>query len=136
MITAVDSSVVLDVLGADPRFGEDSRVALRRAIAEGSLVACDVVWAEVAAAFASEDECARALAQLGVRFSGLDVRAAAAAGTTFRTYRRAGGTRERLIADFLVGAHALTHADRLLTRDRGFFRSYFSRLTIVDPAKL
>jgi len=136
VITAVDSSVVLDVLGADPRFGEDSRVALRRAIAEGSLVACDVVWAEVAAAFASEDECARALAQLGVRFSGLDVRAAAAAGTTFRTYRRAGGTRERLIADFLVGAHALTHADRLLTRDRGFFRSYFSRLTIVDPAKL
>lgn len=135
MITAVDLSVVLDVLGADPRFGERSRVALRRSIAEGSLLACDVVWAEVAAAFASEDESARALAQLGVRFSGIDSRAAAAAGTTFRTYRRAGGTRERLIADFLVGAHALTQADRLLTRDRGFYRSYFARLTIVDPAK-
>lgn len=135
MITAVDSSVVLDVLGADPRFGEKSRAALRRSIAEGSLVACEVVWAEVVAAFPSEAESSRALAQLGVRFSGIDARAAAAAGTTFRTYRRSGGRRERLIADFLIGAHAEIQADRLLTRDRGFYRSYFSRLAIIDPAR-
>jgi predicted nucleic acid-binding protein len=57
------------------------------------------------------------------------------AGATWRQYRRDHGKRDRLIADFLVGAHAATQCDRLLTRDRGFYRSYFQQLTIVDPAK-
>ncbi len=43
------------------------------------------------------------------------------------------GQRIRLIADFVVGAHALTQAERLLTRDRGFYRSYFGALALLDP---
>jgi predicted nucleic acid-binding protein len=46
---------------------------------------------------------------------------------------RAGGSRQRLVPDFLVAAHAAAHADRLLSRDRGFFRSYFSQLVVLDP---
>lgn len=42
--------------------------------------------------------------------------------------------RERVVADFLVGAHAMLHADRLLTRDRGFYRKHFARLEILDPS--
>ena len=133
MITAVDSSVLLDVFGADPKFGPSSAAALRNCLSEGRVVACEVVWAETSASFSAATEADAALRGLRVDFSALDAPAAFVAGTSWRAYRKAGGSRERVIADFLIGAHALSHADRLLTRDRGFYRGYFKELSIIDP---
>jgi predicted nucleic acid-binding protein len=97
------------------------------------LVACDVVWAEVTAAFAHGLAAQGALERLGVKFSPLDMPAALAAGEAWAAYRRRGGRRGRVIADFLIGAHASTAADRLLTRDRGFYRRCFEGIELLDP---
>jgi len=134
MITAVDTNVLLDVFAADPRFGPSSRDALRQCLAEGSLVACDVVWAEVAAAFEDPEAAAGALDRLEVGYDGVDRDAALAAGLAWRRYRATGGTRRRILPDLIIGAHAAARAERLLTRDRGFYRSSFAELTIFDPA--
>ena len=133
MITAIDTSVLLDVFGADPTFGLRSKEALRSCIAEGRLVACEVVWAEIAGFFPSPDAAQEAMNRLGVEFNPISLEAALTASRVWRVYRSQGGQRERVVADFLIGAHALSQAERLLTRDRGFYRTYFTRLRVLDP---
>jgi predicted nucleic acid-binding protein len=98
-------------------------------------VACEIVWAEVSAAFGSSDDARDAMHRLTVDFSPMDASAAMAAGTEFRAYRKRGGARARMVADFLIGAHALTQAERLLTRDRGLYRTYFTGLSVLDPSR-
>jgi predicted nucleic acid-binding protein len=139
--TAVDSSVLLDVLTADPAFGERSREALRRAYDQGALIASDVVWAEVRASFTSEDAFARTLDALGVRFDPMTEPAARLAGQLWRESHRAAkgrasdkGEPKRVVADLLVGAHALLQSDALLARDRGYFRRCFRGLKVLDPS--
>jgi predicted nucleic acid-binding protein len=134
MITAVDTNVLLDVFGADAEFGQRSAEALRACLREGRLVACEVVWAETASFFPSPAAARGPMGRLEVGFSPLDVEAALAASGAWRKHRAKGGRRDRVAADFLIGAHAQLHADRLLTRDRGFYRACFSGLKILDPA--
>jgi predicted nucleic acid-binding protein len=133
MITAVDTNVLLDVFGADPKFSMRSAQALRRCLGEGALVICDLVWAETATVFGDTGRFRDAVQELGAVFSRMTEAAAEKAAGAWRRYRAGGGPRNRIAADFLIGAHALDSADRLLTRDRGFYRRYFAGLHILEP---
>lgn len=134
MISALDTSVILDILRHDERFGPSSLATVRRASLEGNLIVAPAVWAEVCAAFEDAEEANSTLDKIGVELVSDDRAIATAAGAAWRAYRRAGGTRRRVLADFLIGAHAMLRADRLVTRDRGFYRSYFRNLSILDPS--
>ena len=134
MITAVDTNVLLDVFWSDPVFGERSAESLRRCLQQGTLVACEVVWAELVAAFPSHSDLRDAMETLGVSYSSIEVSAAMAAGDARMEYRNRGGGRDRLLADWLIRGHALHQADRLLTRDRGLARTYLPVIPIIDPS--
>jgi predicted nucleic acid-binding protein len=133
VITAVDSNVILDLLSGSRAHGARSATALRRAAGDGAIIASTAVWAEVVGAHEDPQVAADRLDRLGISLVPDDRDVAIAAGRVYRVYRVAGGTRRRILPDFLIGAHALIHSDRLLTRDRGFYRSSFKRLPILEP---
>lgn len=137
MIFAVDTCVLIDILEPDPVHGAASRDALRTCLQAGSVVACEVVWAEVATAYAAKSEkLLEALSELGLGYSPMTREASLASASRWHRFRKGGGGRDRIVADFLIGGHALTQCDRLLTRDRDFFSRSFRGLELADHPAL
>ena len=130
MIAAVDTSVLLDVFLPDEHHGPRSAQRLRTAYDRGAILVCDVVYAELVPAFDDRATLDRVLREIGATPSPIDTAIAHEAGVRWRRYRRAGGPRERIVTDFLIGAHALAAAEAFLTRDRGFYTTYFPELVL------
>lgn len=133
MMTAVDTNILIDIFLDDPTFGRTSAEHLRACLQDGAVVICGVVFVETAPLFPSIESCLKALAALSIRNSAIALDSYSAAAAAWRAYRQSGGAKNRMVADFLIGAHALVECDRLLTRDRGFYRKYFQSLPVIDP---
>jgi hypothetical protein len=91
----------------------------------------DIIAAETAPAFDREEALWSTLADAEIHLEPFPRAAIFMAGRAFRRYRRRGGTRRRILADFMVGAHAVASGQALLTRDRGFYRDYFPALRLL-----
>jgi predicted nucleic acid-binding protein len=135
---AIDTSVMIDLIGEDPR-AEGAEEALRTALSQGPVVACDVVIGEVVAGLGHGSLLIEILEESGIGFVPLEMRSAVRAGEMQRRYKdrlQAGkepSAARRSVPDFLIGAHALLQCAGLITRDAGFFRDYFKGLKVIVP---
>lgn len=96
-----------------------------------------LILAELSPRFERASELEQALTGLPLKREPLPWDAAFLAGQAFKLYRDAKGLRagraRSPLPDFYIGAHALVHDMRLLTRDAARYRSYFPKLVIVAP---
>ncbi len=135
MITALDSSVILDVLSGKNPFLETSIGIMQKTRSEGKLIVCECVLAEVFPALRDEQQFREFMKDWQLQFVPSSEESAITAGRYFAEYLEQGGYQKRVLPDFLIGAHAQIHADRLAARDRGYLRNYFRDLVVLDPSE-
>ena len=132
-MTFVDSNVLIDLSSNDPRWSDWSATQIARAGTDGSLSINAIVAAELAPGFATYDLLIRSFEMLALRVEPLDEAIAYLAGQRFAVYRRSQPGRGSILADFLIGAHALILETALLTRDAQIYRRYFPELSLITP---
>ena len=130
--TLVDSNVLIDILKNVPPWRDWSRARLTEAANLGSVFVNQIIVAETAIRFERPD-AASSLAIEELSREGIPWDAAFQAGQAHRRYRDRGGSRERTLPDFFIGAHAQARGYRLLTRDPRRYREYFTNLDIIAP---
>lgn len=135
MIAAIDTNILLDILRPNEQFYESSAQALQEGATSGALVVCEIVYAELCVHFETQRECDAFLHSAEIRVEPPNRAACFRAGQAWRKYRLQGGHRSRILADFLIGAHAELQANRLISRDRGFYRQLFPGLSLLDPSR-
>lgn len=132
MITAVDSSVLIAIVQGEPTAANWVRT-LAKARANGRLVCCEVVYAEVGTGFSTQQDFENTLSTLGIELDPIEHAASWRAAQVFAAYRQNKGPRQHMIPDFLIGAHAQVQADCLAAIDRGYLRRYFAELPLLQP---
>ena len=127
----LDTNIVILMLDPDgPPMLKEHVAQLRH---RGALTINEIVFAELSSGYDSVAEQQAMLAQLDLQLERMTLEACYRAGTAFAEYRRRGGRKERMLPDFLVGAHAACGKRSLVTCDRRGFGDYFPELDIINP---
>jgi predicted nucleic acid-binding protein len=129
----VDANVILDVFDADPVWHAWSMGQLRRNSLLHDLAINPIIYSEISVSFRTPVSLDRKLEELRLEVLNIPRQAAFLAGKAHQQYRRRGGTKSNVLADFLIGAHAAVLACGLLTRDVRVYSSYFPTIPLITP---
>jgi predicted nucleic acid-binding protein len=141
--TAADTNVFVALFAGDEATSTWARDTLEEVAARADLVVSPAVYAELVAGRRSPEMLEGFLSDKGIEVSwelGKEVWRTAGSryGSYARDRKREGRVPDpgprRILADFLVGAHALhLGGEALLTTDTGLFATYFPELRILAP---
>jgi hypothetical protein len=132
-VLLVDTNVLVDVLEDDASWAEWSVRQLRAQSQVHELLINPVIYAELSVTFDSVEALDDAVAGMELILHELPRPALFLAGRAFIKYRRTGGRKNNVLADFFIGAHAAVLGCAILTRDVRRYKNYFPRVALVAP---
>lgn len=137
MTVALDTNVLVGLWDASDALHPQARKALESASSRETLVICGVVYAElIGAPGRTESFVDRFCEETGIAVEwDLEEKVWRTAGKAFQVYaaqrKKYGGLEQRrLLADFLIGAHASESGHKLLTLDDRLYRRAFPGLKL------
>lgn len=129
----VDTNVLVDILENDPEWADWSIGQLRAQSKIHRLAINPIIYSELSLTFSTVEALDRAVGNMGLALIEVPRPALFLAGKAFVRYRRQGGRKNNVLADFFVGAHAAVSRYPLLTRDTRRYTSYFSDVALIAP---
>ncbi len=129
----VDTNVLLDVVTDDENFAEWSVSQLESAALKGDILINDSVYAELSVGYREKERLDAFIEAARLRHDMMPRDALFLAGKAFSSYRRFKGTKQNVLPDFFIGAHATVLSVPLLTRDARRYRTYFPSLELICP---
>ena len=129
----VDTNVLVDVLEDDPEWADWSIGQLRKQSRVHRLIINPVIYTELSLTFSTVEALDEVLAGMQLPVVEMPRSALFLAGKAFAQYRRRGGTKGNVLADFFIGAHAAVAGWPILTRDGRRYQSYFPTVNLVMP---
>ena len=130
----VDTNIVIDVSTNDPVWADWSQQQLDQAAEGEPLAINDIVYAELSAGHRRYQDVDALITRMGITVSEIPRRGLFLAGKAFQRYRRLGGTRTGVLADFFIGAHAVVTDTALITRDPRRYLAYFPGIELIAPS--
>ncbi len=129
----VDTNILVDVLENDPQWADWSIAQLRAQSKIHKLAINPIIYAELSLTFSTTEALDQTLDDLGLTLLEVPRPALFLAGKAFVKYRRQGGTKNNVLGDFFIGAHAAVSSYPLLTRDTRRYASYYPTVVLVAP---
>ena len=138
MTTSIDTNVLVALWDRDPAVGASAQSALDGALRRGNLILPAPVFSELMAAPGRTEEFLDSFVRdtgIGIDWD-LDQSIWRLAGRVFQSYsvsrrKQQGAGPRRILADFLIGAHAQRRGFALLTLDDRIYRNAFPNLAII-----
>lgn len=130
----VDTNVLVDVLEDDPEWANWSIAQLRAQAKIHRLAINPIIYSELSLTFSTVEALDRSVDDLELAVIEIPRPALFLAGKAFVRYRRQGGMKKNVLADFFIGAHAAVAGYPILTRDTHRYVAYFPRVSLVSPA--
>jgi predicted nucleic acid-binding protein len=132
-VLLIDTNVLVDVLEDDPRWAEWSIRQLRAQSQVHALTINPIIYAELSSAFSTLEALDAVIERLRLEWRELSRPALFLAGKAFARYRRAGGSKTQVLADFFIGAQAAVESCPILTRDPRRYATYFPTVRLITP---
>lgn len=129
----VDTNVLVDVLEDDPEWADWSVGQMRAQSRVHRLAINPIIYSELSLTFRTAEALDRAIDDLGLVLIEVPRPALFLAGKAFVRYRRQGGKKQNVLADFFIGAHAAVSGYPVLTRDTKRYAIYFPTLSLITP---
>lgn len=129
----VDTNVLVDVLQNDPQWADWSMAQLQAQSKVHRLSINPIIYAELSLTFSTVEAMDAVISRMEMDLLDIPKPALFLAGKAFVQYRRGGGARTNVLADFFIGAHAAVSGLPVLTRDTRRYQSYFPSINLVTP---